>query len=115
MSQNQNFIVKLDRYIFLKDETKSLIIFKIFLNNDIVAIKKISYECHPILDVELLNLNDITLLDMIKKLHKIVINKQFKNRFLTCINNFKKNLLMEFFPQVLHLNPTYNSNNILVN
>lgn len=99
---NKNYIVKLDKYLYLENEISSLVIYKIFLNNDIVGINKISYECNPILDVELLNLNDIKLIDMIKKLHKIIINKQFKNKFLTPINNFKKELLKEYYPEVLH-------------
>ena len=101
------YFLKLDKYMYLEDENESLIIFKILnRNNEVVSVKKLSYECNPILDVEILNLRDTELIKVIKKLHKMGIDNDFKNRFLIPIKNFKKDLISEFYPEVIQSNPT---------
>lgn len=97
-----NFILKLEKYLYLQDETTSIIFFKVMNNNDIVSIKKISYECNPILDIEILNLRDLNLIKAIQKLHKIYTKNEYKNKFLNSINKFKKELISDFFPEVIN-------------
>lgn len=99
----KDFILKLDKYLYLQEENLSLVIFKIFnKHNEIISIKKISYECNPILDVEILKLKDNHLIYVIKKLHKMIVNNEFKNRFLNPISKFKKELINDFFPEIIN-------------
>ena len=70
--------------------------------DDIVSLKKITYETNPILDIEILNLRNLKLTKVIQKLHKIYTRNEYKNKFLNSINKFKKELIMDFFPEVIN-------------
>lgn len=94
-------ILKLDRYIYLEDELESLIIFKIVKNNEIIDLKKIQYPCNPLLDVELLNLRNKHLIKVIKKLNNIIINKNYSNKNLSPIIDFRKNIIKNYFSEFI--------------
>lgn len=94
------YILKLDNFLFL-DNTETLIIFKIINSyNEIHSIKKITYQSNPLLDVELLNLRNKDLIYVIKKLHKIIINQEYKNKFITPLLQFKNELVNDFLNQL---------------
>lgn len=97
-----NFILKLEKYISLQQETQTIILFKVMDEDDIVSLKKITYETNPILDIEILNLRNLKLTKVIQKLHKIYTRNEYKNKFLNSINKFKKELIMDFFPEVIN-------------
>lgn len=97
-----NFILKLEKYISLQQETQTIILFKVMDEDEIVSLKKITYETNPILDIEILNLRNLKLTKVIQKLHKIYTRNEYKNKFLNSINKFKKELIMDFFPEVIN-------------
>lgn len=101
-----NYFIKLEKYAYLEESTESLIIFKIFNQDEFVKLKKICYECNPLFDVELLNLRDLELIDAIKKIQKIIINADYKNKFLNPLIKFRNELIRDFFPDVIRTNPT---------
>lgn len=101
-----NFVLKLEKYIYLEDKTESLIIFKIYNSHKFIKLKKIFYECNPLLDVELLNLHNFKLIDAIYKIQKIISKDEYKNKFIKPLTEFRNELIKDFFPDVIQPNPT---------
>ena len=92
----------LDNYVFMEDEIESLIVFKIYYKNDMIDIIKINYTCNPLLDVDLMNLRDLDLVSVIKKLNKMILGKQYSSKHNQAILNFR-NTLFHFLESKLEV------------
>jgi len=101
-----NYFIKLEKYAYLEETTESIIIFKIYNNDEFVKLKKICYECNPLFDVELLYLRNLKLIDAIKKIQKIITNAEYKNKFINPLIKFRNELIKDFFPDATRVNPT---------
>lgn len=114
--------LKISNFQSLDEEIESLFLIEIKTDNNTMGEKhkcfsptldlyKLRYSSNPILDVEIIKLNNVELGNVLKRLNKMIIKKEFPNYILKEIINFKNYLISNFF----HSETKASSNNISSN
>lgn len=103
--------LKISNFQSLDEEIESLFLIEIKTDNNTLDLYKLRYSSNPILDVEIIKLNNLELGNVLKRLNKMIIKKEFPNYILKEIINFKNYLINNFF----HSETKASSNNISSN
>jgi len=89
--------LKISNFQSLDEEIESLFLLEIKRQDDTLDLYKLQYSSNPILDVEIIKMNNLELVDVLKRLNKMILKKEFPNYILKEIISFKNYLISKYF------------------
>lgn len=85
-------IIKITGYEFLKDTIESSIVLSIN-NNDNTILYNLKYPSNPLVDCEILSLNNKKIQVVLNKLTRIIRDEEYSDKTLNSLKNFKSWLI----------------------
>lgn len=92
-----NIIFEITNYEFLKDQIVTNITYKLTFN-DLNVLYLLSIPSNPICEIDLLNLNKKDINKVIKKLEKMIANKDYSNNTTEAIKKLYQWILINLIP-----------------